>query len=319
MEPDTQLPRRPNTWRLIRKGLGFLLLLALAAVFFISGWSKLQNPEPFAWSFLDVLPIGITAAHVLARIFIGLEWAIGAWLAAHLYLRRITYKATLLLLFLLTAYLIGLYIHQGNNGNCGCFGEWLYMKPLAAIWKNVVLVAVTVLIWIIYPAKPYRQSLYVAMLLTTAAFTVPFVLRPVYISSGAEVVNQPIQLDSLYALAQPAPNVDLRQGKHILCFFSSTCPHCIKAAYLVQILHRQYPEFPIYMVISGGKIAEQDFLDETKSAAVPHSLLMDTEVFVKLAGPSVPAIFWINNGVIERKSYYTALEPDAIRKWLNNK
>jgi uncharacterized membrane protein YphA (DoxX/SURF4 family) len=316
VESDIVQASRRKTWRIVRQGIGFLLLLTLAAIFFLSGWAKLQTTEPFAWSFIDVLPIGITTAHVLARIFIGLEWAIGAWLAAHLFLRRVTYKATIALVVLLTLYLTGLLMHQGNNGNCGCFGEWIYMKPLASIWKNLVLIAITILLWFIYPSRPYRNDWLVALVLTTAAFTVPFVIRPVYVSSGGEVMHQPIALDSLYQYGVPPPTQDLRKGKHIICFFSSTCPHCVKAAYLVQILHRQYPGFPIFMVISGGKIAEQDFFDETKSVSVPHTLLMNSNVFVDLAGPSVPAIYWVNNGIIERKTYYTALEPAAIREWL---
>ncbi len=316
MESDAIQPEPKGLWHYIRRGIGFLLLLALAAVFFISGWSKLQNPEPFAWSFIDVLPIGITSAEVLSRVFIGLEWAIGAWLAAHLFLRPVTYKATIVLLLLLTAYLIGLLVHQGNNGNCGCFGEWLYMKPLPAIWKNVVLIGVTVLLWFLYPSKPYKNDWMIAMLLTAAAFTVPFVVRPVYVSSGGQSMHQPMALDSLYRYAQPSPSVDLRKGKHIICYFSTTCPHCIKAAYLVQILHRQYPEFPIFMVLNGGKLAEEDFFEDTKSEAVPHTLLMNSDAFVTLAGPSVPAIYWVNNGIIEKKTYYTALEPASIRAWL---
>jgi hypothetical protein len=301
---------------IIRRAIGLLLLLSLAAVFFISGWSKLQTIEPFAWSFIDVLPVGITAASVFARIFIGLEWAIGAWLAAHLFLRRVTYKATIALLILLSLYLIGLLLHQGNNGNCGCFGEWLYMKPMAAIWKNVVLIAVTILLWLIYPSRTYKNALFVALGLTVAAFTAPFVLKPVYVSGAGEVVKEPIALDSLYTAGHPPPGVDLRKGKHIICFFSTSCPHCIKGAYLVQILHRQYPEFPLFMVLSGGYNAQKDFLDETKSAHVPHTLVMNTKVFVDLAGPSVPAIYWVNNSIIERKTYFTELEPGAIKAWL---
>lgn len=317
MENETGPLRQPiNLWSLLRRAIGLILLLSLAAVFFISGWSKLQTIEPFAWSFIDVLPLGITSASVVAHIFIGLEWMIGAWLAAHLFLRRITYKATIVLLVLLSAYLAGLLLHQGNNGNCGCFGEWLYMKPLAAIWKNIVLIAVTILLWFIYPGRPYRNAMYVALILTVASFTAPFVLKPVYIHGEGEVVREPIMLDSLYTSGHPPPSVELRKGKHIICFFSTTCPHCIKGAYLVQILHRQYPEFPIFMVLSGGYGAQADFLDETKSAAVPHTLFMNTQLFTKMAGPYVPSILWVNNGIVERKTYYTELEPGAIKDWL---
>ncbi len=301
--------------RIVRNAIGLLLLLALAGVFFLSGWSKLQTIEPFSWSFIDVLPVGITGAGVIARIFIGLEWAIGAWLAAHLFLRRVTYKATIILLVLLSLYLNGLLLHGGNNGNCGCFGEWLYMKPLAAIWKNVVLIAVTILLYFLYPGRAYRHSLYVALGLTVAAFTVPFVLEPVRIG-GIEKIKQPIMLDSLYTQGHPPPSVELRHGAHVICFFSTTCPHCKKGAYLVQILHRQYPELPIFMVLNGGYSLEQDFLEETKSAAVPHTLMINTKAFTEMAGRYVPTIYWVRDDVIERKSYYTELEPGAIKAWL---
>lgn len=312
------MSNRPATLlAMLRRITGLLLLLALGAVFIISGWSKLETIEPFAWSFIDVLPIGITAASVIARIFIGLEWAIGAWLIAHIFLRRITYKATIALLLLLTAYLVGLLLHQGNTGNCGCFGEWLYMKPLAAIWKNLVMIAVVVLLWFLYPARAYRHSLAIGLVLAAAAFTLPFVFEPVYMG-GTQVVKEPIMLDSLYTIGNPPPKVELRKGKHVVCFFSLTCPHCVKGAYLVQILHRQYPELPLFMVLGGGGFnAQSEFFEESKSESVPHTLIMDARAFSAMAGQFVPTIYWINNSVIERKTAHpTELEPGAIKDWL---
>jgi hypothetical protein len=191
------------------------------------------------------------------------------------------------------------------------------MRPAAAIWKNVILIAVTVLLWFVYPVRPYKNSLFVALALTVASFTLPFVIRPVYISGSGEVMKQPIILDSLYTVGNPPPKVDLRKGKHIICFFSTTCPHCVKAAYLVQILHRQYPEIPLFMVLGhGGFTAQSDFLEETKADSVAHTLVMDSRIFGKLAGEYVPTIYWVNNSVIERKTFYTELEPSAIKAWL---
>src|SRR5690606_37920104 len=95
---------------MIKRIAGLLLLLSLAAVFILSGWSKLQTIEPFAWSFIDILPVNVVAAGIIARLFIGLEWLIAAWLLAHLYLRRFTYPAAAGLLVLLSAYLAGLII-----------------------------------------------------------------------------------------------------------------------------------------------------------------------------------------------------------------
>jgi hypothetical protein len=298
---------------------GAILLLSLAAVFILSGWSKLQTIEPFAWSFIDILPVTITTASVIAHLFIGLEWLIGAWLLAHLFLRRVTYKATIGLLLLLSVYLAGMIVVEGNNGNCGCFGEWLYMKPAAAIWKNVIMMAVVALLWFIYPSRPYKGQLYVAVFLAVAAFTAPFVLEPVRIHGSGEKVSEAINLTPLYEYGSPAPAIDLKKGKHIVCFFSTTCPHCKKGAYLLQILHRRYPALPLFMALNGTESLKKSFLAETKSGDVPQTVLSNTPAFTSMAGEYVPAIYWINNSVIERKSYYTELEPGAIRQWLQQK
>ncbi len=308
--------RRPAT--IIRFILGSLLLLSLAAVFLWSGWTKIDSLEPFTWSFVDILPVGITTAGVLARLMIGLEWLIGGWLLAQVY-TKITYTGTLAVLLLFCGYLGLLILQQGNTGNCGCFGEWLYMKPMAAIWKNLVMMAVVLLAWWIHPYKGYKWQPYPAALIAVAAFTLPFVLEPVYISSGSRPVHEAMNLDALYdGSAEPAPPIDLRKGKHVVCYFSTTCPHCKKGAYLLQILHRRYPELPVYMVLNGNDTLEREFLAETKSAAVPHSLMRSTPAFSRMAGPYVPTILWLNNSVAERKTYYTELEPGAIRKWLGD-
>ena len=301
---------------ILKQITGLLLLLALAGVFILSGWSKLQTIEPFTWSFLDILPIGITTASILARLFIGLEWLIALALIAHLFLRKVTYKATVGLLLLLTLYLVLLIIQQGNNGNCGCFGEWLYMKPAAAIWKNVAMIAVVVLLYFIYPSRPYPNQYLVAAFVLTAAFTVPFVLEPVRIYGNGEAAHEAVNLEPIYKYGSPQPGVELRKGKHIIAFFSTTCPHCKKGAYLLQILHKRYPEMPIYMVLNGTPELEKAFFEETKALAVPHSLMSNTPAFTRMSGQYVPAIYWVNNSVIERKSYYTELAPDAIKTWL---
>ena len=301
---------------LLKKISGLLLLLGLAAVFIISGWSKLGTIDPFTWSFLDILPIGMTTASIIARLFIGLEWLIAGWLIAHLFLRSFTYQATICFLILLSLYLVGLLIKQGNHGNCGCFGEWLYMSPVAALWKNAVLIAVAIILWFLYPSRQYSQQLYVALAITMAAFSLPFIIRPVLIHSSGKAAHRFVNLDPVYQNGVPTPEIDLKKGKHIICYFSTTCPHCKKGAFLVQILHRQYPEFPIFMVLNGSKVLEQSFFSETKSQGVPHTLMVSTPAFTSMAGEYVPVIYWVNNSIVERESYYTELEPSAIKKWL---
>jgi hypothetical protein len=191
------------------------------------------------------------------------------------------------------------------------------MTPMSAIWKNLVMIGVLLIAWWVHPYSGYKGQIYPAMVLGVAAFTLPFIFQPVYVGSGTKPKHDAIRLDGLYdGHAVPAPAVDLRRGKHVVCYFSTTCPHCKKGAYLLQILHRRYPELPVYMVLNGNDTLQRAFLDETKSASVPHSLMRSTPAFSEMAGQYVPTILWLNNSVAERKSYYTELEPGAIRKWM---
>lgn len=304
----------------LRLILGLLLTLGLAAVFIYSALSKVYSLEPFSWSFMDILPVGLTTAGILARIFIGFELLLGAFLLAHLFLKRFTFKATLAFLGLMSLYLIFLLIKEGNQGSCGCFGEWIYMKPLESLIKNIVMMGAVAALMYLYPARGLSKAYYLAAFLATASFVTPFVMEPVAIYGSGEKANEPIDLSPLYqGQASPAPQVDLRQGKHIVAYFSLTCPHCKKAAYLLQIMHRQYPELPLYMVLNGNSALLQEFFEETKSKALPHSFMADLNAFKSMAGEYVPSIYWINNSVIERKTYFTEINPGEVKKWLNEK
>lgn len=305
-----------NISHFIKRFTGFLLLLALSAVFLFSAGTKLWIIEPFEWSFTDILPVNVMAAAIIARLFIGLEIMIGLFLLAHIFLKKFTYKATLWLLVLLTLYLVLLVIKTGNQGSCGCFGAAYEMKPLTAIWKNLAMIAATIALTYLYPVRPYRRQLLVGIILLVISFTIPFVIQPVYIFNKSKLIHQPISLAPIYRLATPAPAMDLRKGKHVIAFFSLTCPHCKVAAYRMQLLYKQYPDMPFYVVLGGQPVHLKDFLKESKLSTLPYTLLTDVPGFVSMAGEVVPAVYWVNNGIIEKKSFMAELEPGMLKRWL---
>lgn len=306
---------KKNAFFYIKRILGLLLLLSLAAVFFYSGVSKIYSLEAFEWTFMDLGVGSLTTAAILARLFIGLELIVGAFLLFHIYLKQVTYPITIGLLALLTGYLVVLLIKQGDTGNCGCFGDWLYMKPQAAIWKNLGMIAATVLLYILYPINPYKNQEWLSAVLGMAAMVVPFVISTLNTNHQPSSVNHPINMTPLYETKLP-PTTDLRKGKHIVAFMSLTCPHCRKAAYSLKVIHNQHPEIPIYMVLTGHKSQLKEFFDETHSATVPYTFFADNNAFVEMAGDSVPAIYWISNSVIELESNVFQLDPSNMKQWL---
>lgn len=296
---------------------GFILLTALAIVFAISGISKIDSVQTFEWSLLDIGISNFTLAAILARLLIGLELLIAGFLLFHIFLRPFTYMLTIGLLAVFTIYLLLLLAQQGNDGNCGCFGEWIYMSPLSSIWKNLGMIAATVVLYFFYPGKPYKRMPVAALVVALAALTTPFVAYPMNIGDTPQIVSEPINMDPLYRTDIPAiPDRELRQGKHVIAFMSLGCPHCRKAAFLLQIIHRQHPDIPIYMVVAGPPELEEDFYKETNAREVPHLRFREPDDFISMAGASLPAIYWINNSVIERKSNYFQLDPILIRAWL---
>ena len=300
----------------IKRIIGAILLLSLAGVFFFSAISKMLTMDAFEWTFIDLGINSIDTAAILARIFIGLELIIGGFLLFHIYLKSVTYPATIAMLAILTGYLILLIIKQGNTGNCGCFGNFIYMKPLPAIWKNLGMIAATVLLMYIYPIKPYKNQEWISALIGMGALVTSFIVAPLNFEHTPKTVNRPIDLNPLYEGEQNRPHIDLRTGRHIVAFMSLTCPHCKKAAYLLHTIKRSNPGFSIYIVLSGHPDQKADFFKESHADDVPHILFRNKEAFRTMAGDYVPAIFWVNNSIIEKESTYYELDPAYIAKWL---
>ncbi|MES2702509.1 MAG: MauE/DoxX family redox-associated membrane protein [Bacteroidota bacterium] len=324
----------------LKRGIGLILLIALSFTFIYSAYTKsgirfeglrlMANDnafDSFQWSFLDLGISSLLAAGIFARVMIGLELLLGLFLLFHIYLRSFTYKAVIGVLVIFIIYLLLVIARQGNSGNCGCFGDSIAMKPLTAIWKNLIMIAVTVVLMFIYPVRPYKHQEYVSLVIGLVSFTTPFVINNIYTGSAPERYPNSIRLDLLYKFDQK-PAIDLSKGKHILAFMSFTCPHCRKAAYLLQIIHRQHPELPIYMVLDGPEEYRKEFFAETHAEHVPlvyyhHTAEFDTLVragYKSTETPGVPAIYWINNGKLEYKSKYAyyQLDPKYMKQWISS-
>lgn len=304
----------------LKRIAGIILLVSLAATFLFSAYSKVYSEnafDSFQWTFLELGLNSIVVAGIIARIMIGLEFMLGLFLLGHIYLRKFTYKAILALLVVFIIYLLLVIARQGNTGNCGCFGDKLAMTPLAAIWKNAGMIVVTLALMYLYPVKPYRHQEYVTMALCLVAFSAPFVMHGVYIGTAPAKSDHELDMGLLYKY-KPAPPASLKTGKHLIAFMSLTCPHCRKAAYLLQIIHRDHPELPLYIVLNGSEDFLDDFMKETHAENVPHIFWHHTEEFTQLAGPAVPAIYWVNNGKVEYQSKYAyyQLDPRYMIQWV---
>lgn len=303
----------------IKRITGLILLILLAGVFFFSAYSKMHSAnafDNFQWTFIDLGFNSQLVAGILARGMIGLEFVLGLFLLLHIYLEKITYKAVIAILAFFIIYLIFVIIKHGNAGDCGCFGDKLAMSPLNAIIKNVVMIAVTIVLMYIYPAKPYKHQEIFLPSIIIAGLAIPFILNPLNTSSAPTPFKKQVDMRLLYKY-QPAPPADLMHGKHIIVFASYYCPHCKKAAYLLQMIHRQHPDIPMYMVMTGAPEQEKEFFDESHASDIPHFYYSHADEFTKMVIDGTPAIYWVDNGKVEYQSTYYQLDPVYMERWVN--
>ena len=303
--------------------LFLIILTSLTGLLFIySGYSKIYPIEPFEYTFVDIGIANWRTAPFIARFLISLEFFIGLMLFFNLYLKKFTLKITIITLLIFTLYLIVMIFNEGNNGNCGCFGTTIVMTPLQAIIKNIIMLAVCILLYVFHEGYSFSKfSLWLSVLFLLTALAMPHILNYVDLNYSQAYLNKPenqfkLNLDSLYNNASVnIPPKSLSQGKHIMAFMSLSCKHCRVAAKKMRLMKEKNPDLSFYFVLNGEPEKLKSFYDDTKSQNIAFCQL-NGKAFVYLAGVNLPTIYLINNSVVEHWVNYTELDQSEIEKWL---
>ena len=300
----------------------FLLCSMMGLVFIYSGYTKLYPIEPFEYTFVDLGIGGWRLAPFVARFMIGLEFFIGLLLIFGLYIKRFTIKLTIASLIIFSIYLITIILTTGNNGNCGCFGTAIVMTPLQALIKNAVMLVVSIIIYKFYDGfNFFKIGKWLLGASFIFAFGMPHILNYVDFNYSEAYLTKkedqfPLELDSLYNNAiKHTPPKTLSKGKHIIAFMSLTCPHCRTAAKKLRLMKEKNPSISMYLVLNGDDNKIDPFFEDTKATNIDYCVL-NGKSFVYLAGLNMPAIFMVNNSVVENWVDYMHLDQSEIEKWL---
>jgi len=309
--------------KIIKSVIATLLSVGLGLVFIYSGYSKLFPIEPFEFTFVDMGIANWYMAPVFARLLIGLEFFIGLLLIANYNLRKFTLPFTLSLLIFFIIYLTIQLIKNGNEGNCGCFGESIHMSPLQGILKNVIMMIIGFLIYILWEGWRIKYNALLLSLSAISAVAVPLILNPVdytYTSNNLdEKINYPLELNLLYSPEDSAkveiPRVELRKGKYVVAFLSLTCGHCRIAAKKFRLIKKNDPELPIYFVLNGDRSNYKEFIEDTKASNIPSSYCLGKS-FIQLSSAHLPRIYYLDNGMVVKKVDYFELNQYAVETWI---
>lgn len=312
---------KTNSVHIILKVIASTLCVLIGATFIFSGFSKIPTLEQFGWTIVETTPFNWTLAEWSARLLIGLEIFLGVLFITHIKIKKIAIPLSIGLLTVFTIYLLLVIKVNGSSGNCGCFGEVLPMTPLQSVWKNVAMLVVIGIIFLLQHEFKFKYIGIITGAILLVALLIPFVMSPpesIYIYDKEKDIKEPIPLSILYnSDSNKPPTQELRKGKNVIAFMSLTCEHCRKAAKRMRIMKEKHPELPFYFVLNGDSTNLSDFIQDTKATNIPYSLFIGAPQFIALnRGSAVPSIKWIKDTTLVRESNYITLDDADILKWM---
>jgi hypothetical protein len=298
-----------------------LLSVLLGSIFVFSAWSKFSTIEFFELAVVDSGFIGWTFAPFAARIIISIEFFTGILLILNIRLKEFTLWLSSGLLACFTLYLFYSLAIRGNHGNCNCFGELIPLNPVESILKNCVLLLITLFLFKYHPGLVWKKSRLIIGIVFLLSFASSFIGNPPGSDlgeSGIPVAAYPLDLGRIYANPKAIrPSRELREGKHIIAFFSLKCPYCIMGGYKLHLIHRKNPDIPIYFIVNGKVKDIAKFLEETKAYDIPQTLLLG-EDFKVLSRMKVPSIFYVDDSRVVKEVNPVQLNQEDIEQWLGN-
>jgi hypothetical protein len=314
----------------IKNIIYYLIVIILGCLFLLSAYSKLLGNhgnaiQNFEWTIAETGWFNFTTANILSRLIIIAETLIGLLLIFNISFNKKLFVAAGVLLVLFSIYLLFIIKVYGMHGNCGCFGDTLPMTPIQAIIKNIIMLLLLALAFYL-PEPSFTIN---KILIFAIGITTPLLIAPpdfIYIKKKESVQNIPVNLDNLYTMAaSQKPNINLREGKHLISILSTTCTHCKAAARKLGIMYRQNSKLPLYNIISGDSASLHTFLAETRMGNIPYQLHYDYNYISYLSalgteGVAYPKFIWLNNGkAIRLGNSYHNLDDNELNKWINTK
>jgi len=293
-----------------------ILTILLGAVFVFSAIVKLYPLDAFelyVYSF-EFLSWNIT--EIAVRLLVVFELALGLLLIASVKKKQLLYVAVSTLV-LFTIFLLAQYF-SGYEENCHCFGELMPMSPLQSIIKNCILIAIGIFLLVRYVhGFTFRFKKLIAYGLVLGAVVFVFSvnvpdswLKGLYIERKINSKEFPAEILSKYT------NEDLTHGKKIICMFSVGCKYCQLAARKITAIDGLLEkDVDILYFMLGSEDKMDMFWEKSKSKKFPYAIVSFIDFF-NVSDNKLPTIFYINNGIIEKKVGFRTLFEDEVKEFV---
>ena len=294
--------------------------ILLGLFFLVSAVLKFLAMDSFEIYIYSFHFFSLNASFMIARLAIILEVILGIGLISNT-LHKVYWWGSLAMLTGYTLLLLyALYI--GRTDSCHCFGDFIQLDPKQSLIKNGVLIFIFLMI---YNSEELETPLrWPFFFLNIMASTIAvFVISPpdnytpnydpehvVQMELFEETLNQP-----------PFVNMNLREGKKVLCFFSTSCEYCEMAARKLSLMQRFYgfPAKNITCVFVGTSLGVARFYKEAGTPAYRYILCDDIVKVLEIIDGNVPVIVFMENGEVVHEYGFRNMREDEIKVFFEEK
>jgi uncharacterized membrane protein YphA (DoxX/SURF4 family)/thioredoxin-related protein len=274
----------------LKNTIVFIIFLVTGVVFIFSGVSKigsLDSFELYVYS-LDILNLPLTS--LFTRLLISVEIFCGILLFIPLY-RRFAWYLSLSLLFLFSVYLIIILLSK-NTADCHCFGDFIRLKPIYSLLKNIVLILL--LFPIRWWLKHRKQNLIVPSVLFISILIIITLLFPstlLYQKKNRQSAQFNYVAYKAFSREDTTRVFRAEDRPMMLCFFSSGCKYCKLAARKITLIAKTHsiPRDRIVFIFRKNARNLDNFFLTSESERFPTDLI-EPRSFFQITGGVTPQI-----------------------------
>ena len=294
-----------------------VLKVLLGLVFIVSAILKVVDMDKFELYVYSYHFFNLNASFIVARLAIILELVLGLGLVSHTLHKLYWWGSVAMLLgySLLLIYALTL----GRTDSCHCFGDFLQLNPKQSLIKNGVLMLLFLPIFKMESWKTPFRWLILILAIMASSIAVIVISPPDNLTSNFDPEqNLQVELFDEMLDAAPLDSLNLREGKQVVCFFSTSCDYCQLAAHKVSLMQQFYgfSEDDITYVFMGNEEGIEKFYEQSESARYHDVLYPDVARLLKAVNGNLPVIVLLENGRVVHEYGFRNMDEGEIKTFM---
>ena len=294
-----------------------MLKVLLGLVFIVSAVLKLFDMDRFEIYIYSYHFFSLNFSFLVARAAIILELVLGIGLISNTSHKLFWWGSMAMLVGYTLLLLYALII--GRTDNCHCFGDFLQFDPKQSLIKNGVLMLLFLLIYRVEEWKtPYRW-LIIGLAVIVSTVTV-FIISPPDNFTPAYASEQNLNVPLFNEMLDNAPldSLPLKEGKQVVCLFSTGCEYCQMSARKLSLM-QQFYDFPadqITYVFMGSEEGITKFYERSESAPYRNVLYPDAVRLLKSVNGNLPVIVLLEDGAVVHEYGFRNMKEEEIKTYM---